>query len=63
MIYPLAEGTRELFFKTKIQMQLFMEVRTEELMAKYDLEKVEAQDYSKREMQQMAKAIFLGMED
>lgn len=63
MVYHLTEGTKELYYKAKSQMSLFMTIRTDELMSEYDLQMIEAQDQARKEMQTLAKAIFLEMED
>lgn len=63
MVYHLTEGTKELYYKAKSQMSLYMTVRVDELMSEYDLPMIEAQDQARKEMQDLAKAIFLEMED
>lgn len=42
-------------------MSLFMTVRADELMSEYDLPDIEAQDQARKEMQNLAMAIFLEM--
>ena len=63
MGFKLTHGTKELYHKAKSQMSLFMTVRTDELMSEYDLTMIDAQDQAKNEMQDLAWAIFLEMED
>lgn len=63
MVYHLTEGTKELYYKAKSQMSLYMTVRVDEIMSEYDLPMIEAQDQARKEMQDLAMAIFLEMED
>ena len=63
MKYNLTDGTQELYNKAKEAMSLFMTVRGDELATEYDLDLIEAQDQARREMAQLAKVIFLHMED
>lgn len=62
MVYPLTEGTQSLYSEARSQMSLFMTVRADELMSEYDLPDIEAQDQARKEMQDLAMAIFLEME-
>ena len=62
MVYHLTEGTKDLYYKVKSQMSLFMTVRADELMSEYDLPDIEAQDQARKEMSDLAMAIFLEME-
>ena len=61
MVYPLTEGTQSLYSEARSQMSLFMTVRADELMSEYDLPDIEAQDQARKEMQNLAMAIFLEM--
>lgn len=58
-VYPLTEGTSQLLDKARSEAQVYFSVRVDELMSEYDMDGYEATDQARKELVNMAKAIFL----
>ena len=55
--YLRTEGTRNLYFKARNQVSLYMQVRVDELISEFDLTFEEALETTVREMTTMAESV------